>query len=225
MVQAKIAAADIAGIGITNQRETTVLWDRRTGKPIHNAIVWQDRRTAEYCELLRRDRHESAIASKTGLLLDPYFSASKIAWLLDRVDGARAAAENGKLAFGTIDSFLLWRLTGGKCHLTDATNAARTLLFDIVKAEWDPELCGLFGVPERLLPVVRDCTSAFGETVPGLFGAPIRILGIAGDQQAATIGQGCFVPGMVKSTYGTGCFALLNTGSERIVSRNRLLST
>jgi glycerol kinase len=225
MGQAKVAAADIAGIGITNQRETTVLWDRQTGKPIHNAIVWQDRRTAEYCESLRQAGDENAIAGRTGLLLDPYFSASKIAWLLDHVEGARAAAENGKLAFGTIDSFLLWRLTGGKAHLTDATNAARTLLFDIARAAWDRDLCRLFGVPEPLLPGVRDCTSAFGETVPGLFGAPIRVLGMAGDQQAATIGQGCFAPGMVKSTYGTGCFALLNTGSERIVSRNRLLTT
>jgi len=225
MAQAKVAAADIAGIGITNQRETTVLWDRQTGKPIHNAIVWQDRRTAEYCESLRHTYDENVIAGKTGLLFDPYFSASKIAWLLDHVGGARAAAENGKLAFGTIDSFLLWRLTGGKAHLTDATNAARTLLFDIVRAEWDHDLCRLFGVPEALLPGVRDCTSAFGETVARLFGAPIRVLGMAGDQQAATIGQGCFAPGMVKSTYGTGCFALLNTGSERIVSRNRLLTT
>jgi glycerol kinase len=225
MAQAKVAAADIAGIGITNQRETTVLWDRQTGKPIHNAIVWQDRRTAEYCESLRHTYDENVIAGKTGLLFDPYFSASKIAWLLDHVEGVRAAAENGKLAFGTIDSFLLWRLTGGKAHLTDATNAARTLLFDIVRAEWDHDLCRLFGVPEALLPGVRDCTSAFGETVAGLFGAPIRVLGMAGDQQAATIGQGCFAPGMVKSTYGTGCFALLNTGSERIVSRNRLLTT
>jgi glycerol kinase len=225
MAQAKVPAADIAGIGITNQRETTVLWDRQTGKPIYNAIVWQDRRTADYCESLRHAADENAIAERTGLLLDPYFSASKIAWLLNHVAGVRAAAKNGKLAFGTIDSFLLWRLTGGKAHLTDVTNAARTLLFDIIRAEWDHDLCKLFGVPESLLPGVRDCTSAFGETVADLFGAPIRVLGMAGDQQAATIGQGCFAPGMVKSTYGTGCFALLNTGSERIVSRNRLLTT
>jgi glycerol kinase len=225
MAQARITAVDVAGIGITNQRETTVIWDRQTGKPIHNAIVWQDRRTADYCESLRRSGHENEIARKTGLLLDPYFSASKIAWLLDRVAGARAAAEAGTLAFGTIDCFLLWRLTGGKAHLTDATNAARTLLFDIGKGEWDSELCRLFGVPRRLLPEVRDCASVFGETIPDLFGAPIRILGVAGDQQAATIGQGCFAPGMTKSTYGTGCFALLNTGSERLVSRNRLLTT
>jgi len=225
MAQAKIAPSDVAGIGIANQRETTVIWDRQTGRPIHNAIVWQDRRTAEYCESLRQAGHESGIAGRTGLLLDPYFSASKIAWLLEHVEGARASAADGKLAFGTIDSFLLWRLTGGKAHLTDATNAARTLLFDIYKGEWDRELLELFGVPEKILPGVRDCTCAFGETPPGLFGAPIGILGVAGDQQAATIGQGCFAPGMVKSTYGTGCFALLNTGPERIVSRNRLLTT
>ena len=225
MAQARLTARDIAGIGITNQRETTVIWDRRTGKPIHNAIVWQDRRTADYCDLLQRAGHEREIASKTGLLLDPYFSASKIAWLLDRVGGARAATAAGKLAFGTIDCFLLWRLTGGKVHLTDATNAARTLLYDINKGEWDSELCRLFGVPQGLLPDVRDCAGAFGETVPDLFGAPIRISGIAGDQQAATIGQCCFAPGMMKSTYGTGCFALLNTGTERVASRNRLLTT
>ncbi|HYC18314.1 MAG TPA: glycerol kinase GlpK [Pseudolabrys sp.] len=225
MAKARIAANDVAAIGITNQRETTVIWERQTGKPIHNAIVWQDRRTAEYCESLRRAGHENAIASKTGLLLDPYFSASKIVWLLEHVEGARAAAENGRLAFGTIDCFLLWRLTGGKMHLTDATNAARTLLFDIGKAEWDGDLCRLFGVPQSILPGVRDCAGAFGETIPGLFDASIRVLGIAGDQQAATVGQGCFSPGMMKSTYGTGCFALLNTGAERIVSRNRLLTT
>jgi len=225
MTQAGIGAKDIAGIGITNQRETVVIWDRQTGRPIHNAIVWQDRRTADFCESLRRSGHEPDIARKTGLLIDPYFSASKIAWLLERVDGARAAAEAGKLAFGTIDSFLLWRLTGGRVHLTDATNAARTLLFDIGKGAWDAELCRLFKVPAALLPEVRDCAGNFGETEAGLFGGPIHIRGIAGDQQAATIGQGCFEPGMVKSTYGTGCFALLNTGPERLVSRNRLLTT
>jgi glycerol kinase len=225
MAQAKVTAADVAGIGITNQRETTVVWDRQTGRPIHNAIVWQDRRTAGDCESLRRAGHESEIANRTGLLLDPYFSATKVTWLLDHVDGARAAAENGKLAFGTIDSFLLWRLTGGAVHLTDATNAARTLLFDIAKAEWDRDLCRLFRVPMHLLPGVRDCAGLFGETVRELFGSPIRVLGIAGDQQAATVGQVCFTPGMMKSTYGTGCFALLNTGPERIVSRNRLLTT
>ncbi len=225
MTEARITAKDVAGLGITNQRETTVIWDRQSGEPIYNAIVWQDRRTADYCDALRRTGHEPGIAAKTGLLLDPYFSASKIAWLLDNVTGARAAAENGKLAFGTIDSFLLWRLTGGKVHLTDATNAARTLLFDIGKARWDDDLCRLFGVPHPLLPEVRDCAGMFGATTADLFGGPIRVLGIAGDQQAATIGQGCFKPGMMKSTYGTGCFALLNTGAERLVSKNRLLTT
>jgi len=225
MAEARITTKDVAGLGITNQRETTVIWDRQNGEPIYNAIVWQDRRTADYCDALRRSGHESDIAARTGLLLDPYFSASKIAWLLDHVNGARAAAEEGKLAFGTIDSFLLWRLTGGKVHLTDATNAARTLLFDIGKAQWDDDLCRLFGVTHRLLPDVRNCAGMFGVTTPDLFGGPIRILGIAGDQQAATIGQGCFKPGMMKSTYGTGCFALLNTGGERLASSNRLLTT
>jgi len=225
MAQASLTAKDIAGIGIANQRETTVLWDRATGKPIHNAIVWQDRRTADLCDGLRRDGPESEITAKTGLLLDPYFSASKIAWLLDNVEGARASAEAGQLAFGTIDCFLLWRLTGGKVHATDASNAARTMLFDIGRGEWDADLCRLFGVPQCLLPAVRDCACEFGVTAPELFGAPIRILGMAGDQQAATVGQGCFKPGMMKATYGTGCFALLNTGSERVASRNRLLTT
>jgi glycerol kinase len=225
MAQARLTAKDVAGIGITNQRETTVIWDRASGKPIYNAIVWQDRRTAEFCATLRSSGHEKDITGKTGLLLDPYFSASKIAWLLKHVDGAKKSAEAGKLAFGTIDSFLLWRLTGGKAHRTDATNAARTLLFDIGKGGWDDDLCRLFGTPKTLLPEVCDCAGTFGETLADLFGAPIRILGIAGDQQAATVGQGCFSPGMVKSTYGTGCFALLNTGAERIVSRHRLLTT
>ncbi|MDO8875670.1 MAG: glycerol kinase GlpK [Pseudolabrys sp.] len=225
MAAAALTAKDIAGIGITNQRETTVIWDRATGKPIHNAIVWQDRRTADYCDALRAAGHEAEIARKTGLLLDPYFSASKIAWVLDHVDGARAEAEAGKLAFGTIDSFLLWRLTGGKVHATDATNAARTMLLDIGTGAWDEDLCKIFGVPQDLLPDVRDCCGAFGITAPELFGGPIGILGIAGDQQAATIGQGCFSPGMLKSTYGTGCFVLLNTGPERVASRSRLLTT
>ncbi len=225
MAKAGLSAANVAGIGITNQRETTVLWDRGTGKPIYHAIVWQDRRTADLCDARRADGCEPEIAEKTGLLLDPYFSASKIAWLLDNVDGARAAAEAGRLAFGTIDCFLLWRLTGGRVHATDATNAARTMLFDIGRGEWDADLCRMFGMPQSLLPVVRDCAAPFGETSPDLFGAPIAILGIAGDQQAATVGQGCFTPGMMKSTYGTGCFALLNTGAERIASRSRLLTT
>ena len=225
IAKAGLTAKDVAGIGITNQRETTVIWDRATGKPIHNAIVWQDRRTADFCETLRRGGDEPEIAGKTGLLLDPYFSASKIAWLLAHVPGAREAADAGRLAFGTIDCFLLWRLTGGKVHATDATNAARTLLFDIGQGRWDDGLCRLFGVPASLLPQVRDCAGEFGISAPELFGAPIRILGMAGDQQAATIGQGCFKPGMMKSTYGTGCFALLNTGAERVTSRNRLLTT
>ncbi len=225
MAKAKLTASDIAGIGITNQRETTVIWNRVTGQPIHNAIVWQDRRTAGFCDALRASGHEPEIAAKTGLLLDPYFSASKIAWLLDHVEGARATALAGRLAFGTIDSFLLWRLTGGRVHATDATNAARTMLLDIDSGQWDEGLCRIFGVPQDMLPDVRDCAGEFGATVPDLFGAPIRILGMAGDQQAATIGQSCFRPGMMKSTYGTGCFVLLNTGAERVSSRNRLLTT
>lgn len=223
--KAGLAAKDVAGIGITNQRETTVIWDRATGRPIHNAIVWQDRRTSAFCDALRTGGHEAEIAAKTGLVVDPYFSASKIAWLLEYVEGARDKAKNGALAFGTIDCFLLWRLTGGKVHATDASNAARTSLLDIASGEWDEGLCRLFGVPMTMLPQVRDCAGAFGVTAPDLFGAAIPILGMAGDQQAATVGQGCFSPGMMKSTYGTGCFMLLNTGLERVTSRNRLLST
>jgi glycerol kinase len=224
MAQAGITAADVAAIGITNQRETVLIWDRASEKPIHRAIVWQDRRTADVCAALRAAGHEPGIAQKTGLVLDPYFSATKIAWLLDHVDGARAAAEKGRLAFGTIDSWLVWRLTGGFAHVTDATNAARTLLLDIHSATWDPALAELFRVPLSLLPEVRDCAGDFGTT--HLFGGgPIRILGVAGDQQAATVGQGCFTPGMMKSTYGTGCFALLNTGGQMVQSRNRLLTT
>ena len=225
MARARLAANDIAAIGITNQRETTVIWERATGKPIHNAIVWQDRRTADTCDRLRAAGHEPEIAAKTGLLLDPYFSASKIAWLLDNVPGARAKAEAGQFAFGTIDCFLLWRLTGGRLHATDASNAARTALLDIGRGEWDDGLCRMFNVPRALLPSVCDCAGNFGITAPELFGAPIRIRGMAGDQQAATVGQGCFTPGMMKSTYGTGCFALLNTGPMPVASRNRLLST
>ena len=225
MAQADAEARNIAAIGITNQRETTVVWDRQSGRPIHNAIVWQDRRTADACATLRQQGHEPLISARTGLLLDPYFSATKIAWLIDHVDGARAAAVQGRLAFGTIDSFLLWRLTGGKRHATDATNASRTMLLDIGSGHWDAELCALFGVPEAMLPTVHDCTGDFGATEPELFGGPIRILGVAGDQQAATIGQGCFEPGMMKSTYGTGCFALLNTGAMQVASNNRLLTT
>jgi glycerol kinase len=223
IAKAEVTAADIAAIGITNQRETVVIWDRATGRPIHNAIVWQDRRTAAMCGELRAAGHEPGIARKTGLLLDPYFSATKIAWLLDQVAGAREAAQAGRLAFGTIDTFLLWRLTGGRLHATDATNAARTLLLDIHDATWDAELLDLFRVPGSLLPEVRDCAGDFGTT--GVFGGAIRILGVAGDQQAAAVGQGCFAPGMMKSTYGTGCFALLNTGPQMVTSRNRLLTT
>ena len=225
MASAGVEAKDVAAIGITNQRETTIVWDRATGKPIHNAIVWQDRRTHEACAALARAGHEKLVGERTGLLLDPYFSATKIAWLLDNVPHAREAAEAGKLAFGTVDTYLLWHFTGGKVHATDATNASRTLLLDIHTGRWDPELLDLFGIPASLLPEVRDCASDFGTTLPHLLGAPVRILGVAGDQQAATIGQGCFKPGMMKSTYGTGCFALLNTGDTPVKSRARMLTT
>ncbi len=199
LAKADLTAKDVAGIGISNQRETTIVWDRATGKPIHNAIVWQDRRTAKQCDALRAAGNEATVTARTGLLLDPYFSASKIAWLLDNIDGARAAAEAGNLAFGTVDTFLLWRLTGGKVHATDASNAARTLLFDIGTGQWDKDLCDLFRVPPSMLPQVRDNAGHFGDTDPALFGGQVRILGMAGDQQAATIGQGCFSPGMIKS--------------------------
>ncbi|HET6305802.1 MAG TPA: glycerol kinase GlpK [Rhodopila sp.] len=225
LANAGMAAGDIAALGITNQRETVVIWDRRTGRPIHNAIVWQDRRTAAVCERLDRDGHGGLVAARTGLLLDPYFSATKIAWLLDTIDGAREAARDGHLAFGTVDSFLLWRLTDGAVHATDATNASRTLLFDIHRGDWDAELLALFDIPRAMLPEVRDTAGTFGATTEGVFGAPIAIRGIAGDQQAALIGQACFRPGMVKSTYGTGCFALLNTGRQAIASRHRLVTT
>ena len=225
MERAGLKAADIAGIGITNQRETVVVWDRATGKPIHNAIVWQDRRTAQTCRALHAEGHEPAVTEVTGLLLDPYFSATKLAWLLDTVDGARARAEAGELAFGTVDSWLIWNLTGGRVHATDATNAARTMLFDIRKGDWSDAMCALFRVPRAMLPQVHDCAADFGMARADLFGAEIPILGVAGDQQAATIGQACFAPGMLKSTYGTGCFALLNTGATPVVSRNRLLTT
>jgi glycerol kinase len=225
MAKAGLAAKDVAGIGISNQRETCAIWERASGRPIHNAIVWQDRRTADRCEALRYDGCEPQVAQSTGLLLDPYFSASKIAWLLDNVPGARAKAEAGELAFGTIDTFLLWRLTGGRVHATDATNAARTLLFDISRGEWDADLCKMFGVPMRLLPEVRDCAGDFGLTDPDLFGGTIPIRGVAGDQQAATIGHGCFKPGTIKSTYGTGAFVVLNTGETCVTSHHRLLTT
>lgn len=215
----------IAGIGITNQRETTVIWDKETGKPLHNAIVWQDRRTASMCETLRDAGHGPDVTGHTGLLLDPYFSGTKVKWILDQNPGARDRAARGELLFGTIDSFLIWRLTGGTSHVTDASNAARTLLFDIHKGEWSAEICALLDVPMAMLPEVKDCAAAFGETDPSILGGSLPILGVAGDQQAATIGQACFKPGMMKSTYGTGCFALLNTGETPVVSQNRMLTT
>jgi len=219
------SAAEVAAIGITNQRETTVLWDRATGKPLAPAIVWQDRRTADSCAQLKAAGHEALVQERTGLLLDPYFSATKLAWLLDHTPGARARAEAGELAFGTIDSWLLWNLTAGKVHATDATNASRTLLFDIHRQCWDSELLTLFRIPAGVLPEVRDCAADYGRTDPALFGGAIAVAGIAGDQQAALVGQACFEPGMVKSTYGTGCFMVLNTGSQAVRSRNRLLTT
>lgn len=225
LLKARARPADVGAIGITNQRETVLVWDRRTGQPIHRAVVWQDRRTAEFCTRLRAEGHEGLVRSRTGLLLDPYFSGTKISWLLDNVPGARARAERGELAFGTVDSFLVWRLTGGGVHATDATNASRTLLCDIHRGEWDDELLELFGVPRSMLPEVRDCSASFGVSLPEHFGAAIPICGVAGDQQAAMVGQACFTPGMIKSTYGTGCFALLNTGEAPIASRNRLLTT
>ena len=223
--KAGLAAKDIAGIGITNQRETTVVWDRATGKAIHRAIVWQDRRTADICAKLKDDGHEPLISAKTGLILDPYFSGTKVAWILDKVPGARTRAERGELLFGTVDCWLLWRLTGGKVHATDATNASRTLLFDIHSGQWDDELLKILRVPRSMLPEVKDCSAHFGDSAPELFGGAIAISGIAGDQQAATIGQACFTSGMIKSTYGTGCFALLNTGTTPVTSRNKLLTT
>ena len=221
--EAGIEPQQIAGIGITNQRETTLLWDRNSGEPIYNAIVWQDRRTADYCTELKQLGHEAMVSNKTGLLLDPYFSATKIAWILDNVDGARARAEAGELAFGTVDSWLLWNLTAGKNHATDATNASRTMLYNIHQGSWDEELLTLFNIPSSVLPEVKDCATEYGVT--NLLGGEIPILGIAGDQHAATIGQACFTAGMMKSTYGTGCFALLNTGDQAVTSTNRLLTT
>jgi glycerol kinase len=218
-----VMSDQVKAIGITNQRETTIVWDRQTGKPIYPAIVWQDRRTSDYCERLKAEGHEATISAKTGLLLDPYFSATKLAWILDNVEGARRRAEKGKLAFGTVDSFLLWRLTEGRSHATDVTNASRTMLYNIHTRTWDPELLTLFTIPESLLPEVKPCVAEFGYTT--LFGKSIPIGGIAGDQQAAAIGQGCIAPGMTKSTYGTGCFMLVNTGEKPIASTHRLLTT
>ncbi|MBI2256854.1 MAG: glycerol kinase GlpK [Proteobacteria bacterium] len=224
-VIAKVGAERIAAIGITNQRETAVVWDRRTGKPVHNAIVWQDRRGAPLCKKLIADGWEPKIQAKTGLLIDSYFSATKIAWILENVAGARAAAEKGDLAFGTIDTFLLWRLTGGKSHATDVTNASRTMLCDIHKLAWDDELLQLFNIPRSMLPEIRENAGVFGTTDPRELGVSLPVAGMAGDQQAALIGQACFKPGMIKSTYGTGCFALMNTGGKAVLSKNRLLTT
>ncbi len=223
IAKAGIQPEQIAGIGITNQRETALLWDRKTGQPVYNAIVWQDRRTADYCNRLKEQGHEPMVTSKTGLLLDPYFSATKVAWILDHVDGARARAEAGELAFGTMDSWLLWNLTQGAAHATDATNASRTMLYNIHQGAWDDELLALLNIPRSLLPEVKDCAADYGRT--SLLGGDIAILGMAGDQHAATMGQACFSTGMMKSTYGTGCFALLNTGYNAVTSSNRLLTT
>lgn len=223
--KAGIGADSIAAIGITNQRETVLIWDRATGEPIHRAIVWQDRRTAGLCESLRADGMEPMVTARTGLLLDPYFSGTKIKWLLDNVPGARDRAKRGELAFGTVDTFLIWKLTAGRVHATDATNAARTLVYNIARGEWDAELCKLLDIPMAILPEVKDCAASYGTTRPDLFGRAIPIMGVAGDQQAATVGQACFAPGMMKSTYGTGCFALLNTGTDMVPSKNRLLTT
>jgi glycerol kinase len=225
MEKAGLAAKDVAALGITNQRETALVWDRSTGKPIYPAIVWQDRRTAGVCQDLKARGAEPQVTALSGLLVDPYFSATKAAWILDHVPGARDRARAGKLAFGTVDSFLLWRLTAGKVHATEATNACRTLLYDLDNGGWSEELRRVFGVPETMLPEVHDCAHDFGWTEPDLLGGAIRIAGVAGDQQAATIGQACFEPGMMKATYGTGCFALLNIGDDPIRSKNRLLTT
>ena len=225
LAKASAEERNIAAIGITNQRETTVVWDRSSGEPIYHAIVWQDRRTADYCETLRARNLETMVTAKTGLLLDPYFSGTKLNWILDNVAGARVRAEKGELAFGTIDSFLIWRLTGGKVHATDATNASRTLMFNIRTQQWDTELLEMLAVPESLLPEVRDCAADYGITNKTLLDAEIPIAGVAGDQQAALVGQACFEPGMIKSTYGTGCFMMLNTGEQALESNNKLLTT
>jgi glycerol kinase len=223
--QARLSAGDIAAIGITNQRETTLVWDRATGRPIHNAIVWQDRRTSGFCEQLRRAGHADLIQSRTGLVIDAYFSASKLRWLLDNVEGARTRAQRGELAFGTIDTWLLWKLTGGTLHLTDATNASRTMLYNIRTGDWDADLLRLFDVPREMLPQVRPSSEPYCTTVPDLLGKALPIAGIAGDQQAAMFGQNCFARGMAKNTYGTGCFMLMNIGLEPVPSRHQLLTT
>ena len=223
--KAGIALTDIGAIGITNQRETTIIWDRETGKPVYNAIVWQDRRTSNYCSALSAGGHEAAITEKTGLILDPYFSGTKIHWILDTIEGARQRAEAGKLAFGTVDTFLLWRLTGGRVHATDATNAARTMVYNIHDNDWDRDLLELLEIPQSLLPRVGDSSDEYGTTSSDILGGAIPVCGIAGDQQAALVGQACFQPGMLKSTYGTGCFAVLNTGRQAVRSNNKLLTT
>ena len=225
LAKATADARDIAAIGITNQRETTVVWDRSSGEPIYNAIVWQDRRTADYCESLRARGLEPMVTDKTGLVLDPYFSGTKVNWILDTVSGARQRAQKGELAFGTIDCFLIWRLTGGRVHATDATNASRTLLFNIHEQRWDEDLLDMLSVPSALLPDVLDCAADYGHTMLDLLGREIPIAGVAGDQHAALIGQACFQPGMIKSTYGTGCFMMLNTGEQALESSNKLLTT
>ena len=225
IAEARIEPAQIAAIGITNQRETTLIWDRETGEPIHNAIVWQDRRTADFCAQLKDQGCQAEVTERSGLLLDPYFSGTKVRWLLDNVPGARQRAQNGELLFGTVDSFLIWRLTGGARHVTDATNAARTLMYNIGKNQWDDWLLNLLEIPKNLLPEVLDCAADFGTMKADILGAEIPIYGVAGDQQAATLGNACFEPGMFKSTYGTGCFALLNTGADKVTSANRMLTT
>src|SRR5436190_2992128 len=225
IAKAKLAARDVAAIGITNQRETSVVWDRKTGEPIHNAIVWQDRRTSAYCDELKRSGHAEQIARKTGLVIDAYFSGSKLRWLLENVPGARERASRGELAFGTIDSWLLWNLTGGACHLTDPSNASRTMLLNLQSAGWDDDLLKLFEIPREVLPEVRSSSEIFGHTSPGLFDSAIPIGGIAGDQQAALFGQNCFARGLAKNTYGTGCFMLMNIGQNPTPSQHQLLTT
>jgi glycerol kinase len=225
LTKANLTAVDVAAIGITNQRETTVLWDRATGTPVHNAIVWQDRRTAEFCDRLKRDGHEPLVQQKTGLVIDAYFSGTKLRWLLDHVPGARERAARGELAFGTIDSWLLWKLTGGAVHVTDASNASRTMLYNIRTHQWDEGLLKLLDVPREVLPGVRPSSQVYAQTSKELFGAPIEIAGIAGDQQAALFGQTCFARGLAKNTYGTGCFTLMNVGTDAVASRHKLLTT
>jgi len=225
LARAGLSARDLAAVGITNQRETTVVWERATGRPVCNAIVWQDRRTADLCDRLRSDGLEPLFRERTGLLLDPYFSGTKIAWILEHVPGARAGAEAGRLAFGTVDSWLIWKLTGGALHVTDVTNASRTLLWNLHTGAWDPELLDALGVPPQMLPEVRSSSEVYAETLPAVFGAPVPLAGVAGDQQAALLGQACVKPGMAKNTYGTGCFLLLNTGRRPVPSASRLVTT